>query len=52
MLLMGSSVKVAPIVQWDGRMIGDGTPGPVAKALLGLLEEDMRSSDRLMPVPY
>ena len=52
MLLLGSSVKVAPIVQWDGQEIGDGRPGPVAKALLGLLEEDMRSSDRLIPVPY
>lgn len=52
MLLMGSSVKVAPIVQWDDRPIGDGKPGPVAKALLGLLEDDMRSSDRLIEVPY
>jgi 4-amino-4-deoxychorismate lyase len=52
MLLLGSSVKVAPIVQWDDRMIGDGKPGPVARALLELLEEDMRSSDRLIPVPY
>ena len=52
MLLLGSSVKVAPIVAWDGRPIGDGTPGPAAAALLALLEEDMRSSDRLLDVPY
>jgi 4-amino-4-deoxychorismate lyase len=52
MLLLGSSVKVAPIVQWDAQPIGDGKPGPVAKALLQLLEEDMRSSDRLISVPY
>jgi len=52
MLLIGSSVKVAPIVQWDGQPIGDGRPGPVAKALLQLIEEDMRSGDRLIPVPY
>ena len=52
MLLLGSSVKVAPIVQWDGQPIGDGRPGPVAKALLRLLEEDMRKSDRLIDVPY
>ena len=52
MFLLGSSVKVAPIVQWDGHMIGDGRPGPVAKALLRLLEEDMRKSDRLIDVPY
>jgi len=52
MLLLGSSVKVAPIVQWDAQPIGDGKPGPVAKALLQLLDEDMRTSDRLIEVPY
>jgi 4-amino-4-deoxychorismate lyase len=52
MLLMGSSVKVAAIVQWDDRVIGDGKPGLVAKALLELLDEDMRNSDRLIDVPY
>ncbi len=52
MLLIGSSVKVAPIVQWDGQPIGDGKPGPVAKALLDLIEQDMRTGDRLIPVPY
>ena len=52
MLLIGSSVKVAPIVAWDGQPIGDGRPGPVAGALLALLEEDMRSGDRLIDVPY
>jgi len=52
MLLMGSSVKVASIVQWDEQMIGDGKPGPIAKALLQLLDDDMRSSDRLIDVPY
>lgn len=52
MLLLGSSVKVAPVVQWDADVIGDGKPGPVARALLRLLEEDMRRSDRLIDVPY
>ena len=52
MLLLGSSVKVAPIIQWDAQRIGDGTPGPVAKALLQLLEQDMRTGDRLIDVPY
>src|SRR5687768_2162483 len=52
MLLMGSSVKVVSIVQWDDQVIGDGKPGPVARALLRLLDEDMRSSDRLIDVPY
>jgi len=52
MLLFGSSVKVAPIVQWDAQPIGTGKPGPVAKALLRLIEEDMRTGDRLTDVPY
>jgi len=52
MLLLGSSVKVAPIVEWDRQPIGDGKPGHVAKALLDLLEEDMRTGDRLIDVPY
>jgi 4-amino-4-deoxychorismate lyase len=52
MLLLGSSVKVAPIVEWDGRPIGTGKPGPAAAALLALVEDDMRSGDRLIEVPY
>jgi 4-amino-4-deoxychorismate lyase len=52
MLLLGSSVKVAPIVEWDHQPIGDGKPGPASRALLHLLQEDMRSGDRLIDVPY
>jgi 4-amino-4-deoxychorismate lyase len=53
MLLIGSSIKVAPIVEWDGKPIGDGKPGPVATALRELLERDMRSArDRLIDIPY
>jgi 4-amino-4-deoxychorismate lyase len=53
MLLIGSSVKVAPIVEWDGKPIGDGKPGPIGRALRELLTEDMRSGrDRLLEVPY
>lgn len=53
MMLVGSSIKVAPIVEWDGRPIGNGRPGPVAKRLLELWQEDVRSaSEQLIPVPY
>jgi 4-amino-4-deoxychorismate lyase len=53
MMLIGSSVKVAPVVEWDGKSIGDGRPGPVTRALLELLDEDMRSArDRLIEVAY
>ena len=53
MMLIGSSIKVAPIVEWDGARIGDGRPGAVARALFALLDEDMRSGrERLIDVPY
>jgi 4-amino-4-deoxychorismate lyase len=53
MLLVGSSVKVAPIVEWDGKPIGDGRPGPMARALRDLLERDMQDAkDRLIVIPY
>ena len=53
MMLFGSSVKVAPVVEWDGKPVGDGKPGPVARALRELLERDMRSArERLIEVPY
>ena len=53
MMLFGSSIKVAPIVEWDKKPIHDGKPGPVSKALLELLEEDMRttSQGRLVDLP-
>jgi len=53
MMLIGSSIQVAPVVEWDRKMIGDGKPGPVSKAMLRLLEEDMTSGEgRLIDVPY
>ena len=39
-------------VSGKGQPIGDGKPGPVARALLGLIDADMRDSDRLIDVPY
>ena len=52
-MLIGSSIKVAPVVQWDGKPIGNGKPGPITKNLLQLWEEDTRSAtDQLVPVPY
>jgi 4-amino-4-deoxychorismate lyase len=53
MMLVGSSIKVAPVVQWDGQPVGDGKPGPVTQKLLQLWEEDSRlATDQLIPVPY
>ena len=53
MLLLGSSIKVAPVVRWDDRAIGDGKPGPIARRLLELWREDVGSAtDQLVQVPY
>jgi 4-amino-4-deoxychorismate lyase len=53
MMLIGSSIKVAPVVQWDERPIGDGKPGPVTKKLLDMWNEDAGSAtDQLVAVPY
>jgi 4-amino-4-deoxychorismate lyase len=53
MMLIGSSIKIAPVVEWDGQPIGNGKPGPIAKRLLQLWHEDVAtSSDQLVPIPY
>jgi len=53
MMLIGSSIKVAPVVSWDDRPIGDGKPGPIARKLLDLWHEDVRAApDQLVRVPY
>jgi D-alanine transaminase len=38
MMLVGTTVEVTPIIRMDGRTIGSGRPGPVARLLQGLLE--------------
>jgi branched-subunit amino acid aminotransferase/4-amino-4-deoxychorismate lyase len=53
MMLIGSSIKVAPVTQWDGQPIGDGKPGPITMMLLEMWNEDTRSAaDQLVAVPY
>ncbi|GAB2284849.1 hypothetical protein Dimus_019302 [Dionaea muscipula] len=54
MMLIGSGVLVRPVLQWDEQVIGDGKAGPIAKALLNLILEDMKSgpSSVRVPVPY
>ena len=39
MMLFGSSVKVAPVVEWDGKPVGDGKPGPVFRRMHALFQE-------------
>jgi 4-amino-4-deoxychorismate lyase len=53
MMLIGSSIKIAPVVQWDEQPIGDGKPGPVTKKLFEMWMEDVRTAaDQMVSVPY
>ena len=52
MMLIGSSIKIAPVVQWDGKNIGAGKPGPIAKKLLAMWNQDTLATDQLVAVPY
>lgn len=39
--IFGTTTDVTPVVEWEGRQVGDGKPGPVAEKLLSLLKNDM-----------
>lgn len=54
MMLIGSSLPVVPVVEWDGQQVGNGKPGPISLALKVLLEDDMRNGPLTLrePVPY
>lgn len=51
MMLIGSGVLVRPVLQWDDHIIGDGNEGPVARSLLNLILEDMKSGPATVRVP-
>jgi len=50
-LVVGTTPNVAAATTFDGRPVAAGAPGPVQAALDALLAADMRSPDRLWPVP-
>jgi branched-subunit amino acid aminotransferase/4-amino-4-deoxychorismate lyase len=47
-MMFGTSFDVLPVVEYDGRKIGDGRPGPFHKRFLELLRQDMRSSPEML----
>ena len=54
---MGTTLKLAPIVRWDGAVIGDGSPGLPVMVLKELMERDMdpatdQAGERFTTVPY
>ncbi|MFQ5911836.1 MAG: aminotransferase class IV [Nitrospinota bacterium] len=53
MMFLGTTLKVLPIVEFDGHSIGNGQPGPIVRRLREELERDMLDNDALLtPVPY
>ena len=50
-LILGTTVNVTAVVEYDGKPVGAGLPGPVYEKLSGLLMEDMTAnSEMLTPV--
>ena len=47
-MLSGTSLDLLPVTTWDGRQVGDGTPGPVSRALLELLRRDVTSNPEVL----
>ena len=39
--IFGTTTDVTPVIEWEGRPVGDGKPGAIAKELLALLKNDM-----------
>ncbi len=47
-LFFSTSFFVAPVVEYDGRTIGDGKPGKVWKAFHDLFEKDIKSNKKVL----
>ena len=50
MLVFGTTPHVTAATQFAGRVVGDGRPGPVWRALSGAFEEDLRNPAMLTRV--
>ncbi|MBM4144118.1 MAG: hypothetical protein FJ225_11090 [Lentisphaerae bacterium] len=48
LLIVGTTRDVVAVVEWDGRPVGNGKPGPVQQALNRLLTEEIRGNRALL----
>jgi branched-subunit amino acid aminotransferase/4-amino-4-deoxychorismate lyase len=48
LIVFGTTFDVLPVVQYDGRPIGGGKPGPIFHRFLQLLHDDMRFCDEML----
>ena len=47
-MLCGTTMDVLPVTKWDGRPVGEGRPGPVAKRLLELMRGEMADNPEVI----
>nr|BFD62786.1 aminotransferase class IV [Bdellovibrio sp. HM001] len=51
-MMIGTTLDVLPVVEYEGQKIGSGQQGPAAFRLLQLLREDMKKGPKTTPVSY
>jgi len=47
-LFLSTSLFVAPVIKYDGRIIGEGKPGKVWKSLFDLFQKDIKSNKKYL----
>jgi branched-chain amino acid aminotransferase len=47
-MIFGTSVNILPVVEYDGRTIGAGRPGPIFKRLTNLMAEDAANNPEML----
>jgi branched-chain amino acid aminotransferase len=47
-MIFGTSIDVVPVVEYDGKRIGDGKPGPVFRRLRELMVGDVRNNPEML----
>nr|BFD66529.1 aminotransferase class IV [Bdellovibrio sp. HAGR004] len=51
-MMIGTTLDVLPVVEYEGQKIGSGQQGPAAFRLLQLLRDDMKKGPKTTPVSY
>ncbi|MFV8250631.1 aminotransferase class IV [Bdellovibrio bacteriovorus] len=51
-MMIGTTLDVLPVTEYEGQQIGEGKQGPLAFKLLQLLREDMKKGPKTTPVKF
>ena len=49
-MMIGTTIDVLPVTEFEGHKIGSGEQGPVSLQLLQMLREDMKKGPKSTPV--